>query len=81
MYKVAPLSTFGALFLGFPGCFTTASFETFTLLTSGWILCTDRHTVSHVIQTVRERRGANTPPVFLASSRERTGLRTRWERF
>ncbi|MBI4564988.1 MAG: transposase [Planctomycetes bacterium] len=43
-------STFQALFLQFAPFFTFASFQNFVTLTTGWILCTGRHTISRAIQ-------------------------------
>lgn len=43
-------STVGSVFLRFSSCFSAPSFENFTALAAGWILCEGRHSISRVIQ-------------------------------
>lgn len=48
---VAFCGSFGQLFAGFGGCFVDGrSFENFVTLTTGWILCAGRHTLTNCIR-------------------------------
>src|SRR5436305_1974057 len=44
------VSSFWALLQSFAPCFTEASFGTFALLCSGWVLTLGRHTVTNVVR-------------------------------
>ena len=47
-----PAWTLADLLVKFSGAFTAPSFAKFVALTTGWVLCTGQHTISHVIQFV-----------------------------
>ena len=49
-------STFQAVFCSFASAFSTPSYANFVTLTTGWMLCQGRHTISRVIQTLGSRR-------------------------
>lgn len=52
-------SSIKGLLVNFKSAFTRPSFENFVALGQGWILCQGRHSISRVIQFIREREGSS----------------------